>query len=62
MQKKNMVRMRVDTAANHVKCEHMVKSSKALTSFVKTSEHYRKEFSDKLRQVLSEKDEHANQI
>jgi len=54
--------MREGSAGTMIKCEQMIKSSKALTSFVQTSEFYRKEFSDRLRQVESEKDEKSNQI
>jgi hypothetical protein len=38
----------------------MIRSSKALTSFVEVSEFYRKQFSEKLREVVSEKDEKKN--
>mmetsp|Transcript_34163 Transcript_34163/g.52432 ORF Transcript_34163/g.52432 Transcript_34163/m.52432 type:complete len:91 (-) Transcript_34163:846-1118(-) len=40
----------------------MIKSSHAMTDFVKVSETYRKKFSEKLRESLSKNDLQANQI
>lgn len=45
-----------------IKSEQMIKSSNALTQFVTVSERYRKQFSEKLREALSNCDNMKNQI
>ena len=54
--------MRDSNRATMIKCEQMIKSSKALTQFVTTSEIYRKQFSEQLRDTVSRNDELYNQI
>ena len=45
-----------------IKFEQILKSSTALEGFVATSEQFRKRFSERLRQTLSENGELSNQI
>ena len=60
--KKQAKEMREANNSTIIKCEQMIKSSYALTEFVSTSENYRKKFSEQLREVLQENDDHSNKI
>lgn len=46
----------------NIKAVQILKSSSALADFVRTSETYRKQFSESLRIALSEKDDQKNTI
>ena len=45
-----------------VNYDYMVTTSNSLISFVGTSEHYRKKFSEKLRAALQQNDDLNNQL
>ena len=61
-QKRQIMQMRQLNHQTIIKCEQMIKSSKALTDFVKVSEELRKNFSEKLRRCLSDNDLLSNKI
>ena len=56
------MQMRVLNHQTIIKCDQIIRSSQALTDFVMVSEHYRKKFSEKLRESLSNNDTANNQI
>jgi len=52
-QKREIMQMRQLNHQTIIKCDQIIRSSQALTDFVTVSEHYRKKFSEKLRESLS---------
>lgn len=61
-QKKEILEVRQRNWQQEITSAQMIKSSKALTDFVKVSELYRKGFAEKLRQSLCLNDDLKNQI
>ena len=61
-QKKEIILIKQQSKQATIESIQMMRSSKALTDFVSTSELYRKKFSEQLRKALSKNDELTNQI
>lgn len=59
-QKKDIMKFRQMNLKQEIESAQMIKSSKALTDFVKVSELYRKGFAEKLRQSLCLNDDLKN--
>ena len=55
--KKEILEIRERSKQSAIESEQMMKCSKALLNFVETSELYRKKFSEKLREALSNSDQ-----